>query len=124
MLLEQGASVDSTARRLNGVTPLHLAAFAGRAEVVRLLLESGASVHAVDRAANTPLHLSATAGHVAVSRLLLERGASVRAVANDGATPLQVCPENKEELREMLARRAVESSPQSVLGAVLGAVSA
>ena len=73
---------------MRGRTALHLSASDGHLEVVRLLLEAGASY---DRAANdstTPLHIAAILCHWEVVRLLLEKGASCHQAASDGTTPL------------------------------------
>jgi ankyrin repeat protein len=61
-------------------TPLHVAAEAGRLEVARLLIDSGADVMARDEGDNaTPLHWAAQNGHLEVVRLLLDRGADPNA---------------------------------------------
>jgi ankyrin repeat protein len=76
---------DPNAKDSNGVTTLHRAAMAGRADAVRVLLEHGAFVNALDGMfAGTPLlwacegwsHDPRQAGmdHVATARLLLAAG--------------------------------------------------
>jgi hypothetical protein len=64
-------------RNLRRQTPLHIAADAGRREVVELLLDYGAPANVVDSRGETALHKAAAGGHSAVVRLLLERGAMV-----------------------------------------------
>ena len=76
-----GAPVNS--RAYDGQTPLHLAR---TVEVVRVLLEHGANVGAVDNQGRAPLHKRRD--EVGVVRLLLEHGANVDAVDNQGRTPL------------------------------------
>jgi ankyrin repeat protein len=62
-----------------GYTPLHYAARAGHAAIVRLLLDGGGDVNARTRAGGaTPLHRAAYQGHLEVVRLLVERGADCR----------------------------------------------
>jgi len=84
-MIEEGASLSA---RMRGWAALHLAAHAGNAELVRLLLDHGADVDVVmitdeliDRTryegTATPLLIALRARHEAVALLLLERGASV-----------------------------------------------
>ena len=53
--------------------------FDGYIEVVRFLVENGASVNALEKdgAANVPLHRAAWGGHIEVVRFLVENGADV-----------------------------------------------
>lgn len=55
-------------------SPLHEAAFQGRVDEVRRLLEAGADPHARSFTGETPLHLAALAGRADVVRLLLDKG--------------------------------------------------
>lgn len=68
-------------------SPLHEAAFQGRVDEVRRLLEAGADPHARSFTGETPLHLAALAGRADVVRLLLDKGADPRADSSRG-TPL------------------------------------
>lgn len=72
-LLDSGADIAAATGR--GITALAAAAWKGNRELVRLLLDRGASVDS-----GGPLVLAATQGHAAVARLLLERGASLSGV--------------------------------------------
>lgn len=80
----------ATAFAGDGFTALHLAAFFGKAEVTRTLLDAGASVDTYGRNpfANQPLHAAAAGRHVDVCRLLLAAGADVNASQHGGYTPL------------------------------------
>ena len=67
------------------MTPLQLAAERGALDVVRVLLDSGVSVHAsVPGERATPLVLAATTGYGDVVRLLLEHGARLSDVDGSG----------------------------------------
>ena len=74
-----------------GWTPLHLAAFSGNPDVVRLLLERGAEVdvRARTKFRNTPLQAALLAGQYDTAKLLLEHGADPLVRQAKGFTPLQ-----------------------------------
>ena len=87
-LLYAGANVHATTR-LNGVTPLWLAAQSGEALVVRLLLDNKADPDAATGTGVTPLMIASASGNPVAVRLLIERGASVNAKEKTfGQTPL------------------------------------
>ena len=56
VLLKAGAKVD--ARTTAGVTPLHTAAWTGRADVIKFLLSAGAAANAKDKDGRTPFDLA------------------------------------------------------------------
>jgi len=74
----------------DGFTALHLAAFFGKPEIARALLDAGASVDAytTNDLANQPLHAAAAGRHLEVCRVLLAAGADVNATQHGGYTPL------------------------------------
>lgn len=83
-------------------SPLHEAAFQGRVDEVRRLLEAGADPHARSFTGETPLHLAALAGRADVVRLLLDKGADPRADSSRG-TPLHRAAEGgAAEVLELL----------------------
>jgi ankyrin repeat protein len=79
-----------TAMSPDGFTALHLAAFFGKSEVTRILLEAAARVdtYTTNDFANQPLHAAAAGRHIEVCRLLLGAGADVDATQHGGFTPL------------------------------------
>jgi len=79
---------DVEAKDSNGMTALHHAARHGRVEVVRLLLDKGATVDAREQVGITPLSLAASWGQVGVVQLLLESGADVNALSSTSWAPL------------------------------------
>jgi ankyrin repeat protein len=94
----------------DGFTALHLAAFFGRAEAARVLLDAGATVDAAssNHMRVTALH-SATAGsHPQVVAALLAAGANPRARQNGGFTPLHAAAMNgdRESVNLLLAAGA------------------
>lgn len=74
----------------DGFSALHLAAFFGKPEIARLLLDAGAAVdrYTTNDLANQPLHAAAAGRHIEICRLLLAAGADVDATQHGGYTPL------------------------------------
>jgi ankyrin repeat protein len=96
------------AHAYDGWTPLHLASFFGHVEGARLLLESGADVHAISRNSlkNTPLHAAAAGRHPDVALLLLERGADPQVTDAGGYTAGKIAAENQlTEVTAAISRR-------------------
>jgi ankyrin repeat protein len=74
--IEAGTDVD--ALEANGDAPLVMAAYLGHSEIVRLLLEAGADVTAVDPGMKaTALHAAAYAGRTEAARLLIAHGIDI-----------------------------------------------
>ena len=100
----------ATTRSADGYTALHFAAFFGKPEVARILLEAGAPVDAVaeNEMRVQPLHSAAASRHLEVCRLLLAAGADVNARQAGGFTPLHAAAQNGDpELVELfLSARA------------------
>ncbi len=80
----------ATAFTTDGFTALHLAAFFGKAQAARVLIDAGASVAAftTNAFANQPLHAAAAGRHVEVARVLLAAGADIDMPQHGGYTPL------------------------------------
>jgi ankyrin repeat protein len=75
-LIAEGVNVS--ALEPNGDAPLVMAAYKGHTEIVRLLLEAGADVTAVDPGMRaTALHAAAYAGRTDAARLLIEHGVEI-----------------------------------------------
>jgi uncharacterized protein len=77
---------------LDGWQPLHLAAFFGRVEAVRQLLDDDAPVDEPSRNTLrvTALHAAASASHSEIVWLLIGSGASVNTRQRGGSTPLHL----------------------------------
>jgi ankyrin repeat protein len=80
----------------DGWTALHLAAFFGKADAVRLLLNKGASATArsTNQMANTPLHAAAAGKHAPIVKILLDHGANANARQHGGWVPLHSAAQN------------------------------
>jgi ankyrin repeat protein len=75
-LIAEGANVDELDP--NGDAPLVMASYLGHTEVVKLLLEAGADVAAVDPEMKaTALHAAAYAGRTEAARLLIAHGIDI-----------------------------------------------
>ena len=74
----------------DGQTPLHWMATLGDAVAIRLLVEAGASINAVDNKGNTPLHEAVTWRHTLAARMLIEQGADMLLRNESGLTPLDI----------------------------------
>jgi ankyrin repeat protein len=91
----------------DGWTALHLAAFFGRSEIARILLDHGADVNARSRNERfgreiTPLHAAAANRHLAAAEILLDRGAEVNARDRSGFTPLALAADGRNDLLVIL----------------------
>ena len=109
LLLEKGADVNYKEKIVLGHTPMTIAAAWGHTEVVKLLLDHGASVDQQDNDGISALQCAASTTKSEMVKLLLDRGADVNHRDNSGRTPLfdataQRCP--PENARLLLARGA------------------
>lgn len=73
-----------------GATPLQSATSGGQVATVKLLLEKGADVDAVNAAGLTSLHVAASSGSEAIVALLWEHGAAVAPYDASGRSPLEL----------------------------------
>jgi hypothetical protein len=106
-LLEAGADVDSAT--IDNSTPLMVAAGAGREDVVKLLLEKGASIKNRTKGApivesplgsNIPggwnaLMAAVSSGKADVVKLVLDKGSNVNSAMDDRKTPLLLAVDGK-----------------------------
>lgn len=94
-------------------TPLYIASFHGRADVVRLLLSGGADANVADDPyAVTPLHVASRHGFAEVAASLLDGGANLEARDNDRkSTPLLLAADqSKMAVVKLLIDRGADVS--------------
>ena len=95
-LISMGADVNRTQEP--GVNALHIAAINQDFDMIRTLVEEGASLDITDyyrgedgdRQQRAPLHYASAQGHSQATKLLLDRGASVDIQDSRGSTPLHM----------------------------------
>ena len=104
----------------DGWTPLHLAVFFGRINIVQLLLNKGADINAPSKNDQQvmPLHSALTnPRNAAVAELLIERGADLHARQFEGYTPLHYAAANGlERIVKTLVARSVDLSAKEMGG--------
>ncbi len=103
----------------DGFTALHFAAFFGKAEAARTLIEAGAMIDVV--AGNDtrvqPLHSAAAGRDIEVCRLLLAAGADVNATQAHDFTPLHAAAQHGDvELVELLVSAGADASAKTDAG--------
>ncbi|HUT61814.1 MAG TPA: ankyrin repeat domain-containing protein [Phycisphaerae bacterium] len=112
-LLSKGADVDSrigAASPFEGRSALHVAAVSS-AEMVSLIIASGATVDARDAEGNTPLHASSSNGQTEAAKLLLTAGAQLNATNRAGRTPLhEAAMWGKEEMVRFLLSKGADKN--------------
>lgn len=113
--LLSNAPASATAMSGDGFTALHLAAFFGQADAVRLLLRHGADVDASGTGwmTGTALHSAVSARRVDVVVALLEAGADPNVRQSGGWTPLHSAVHNRD-LRIVTLLLEAGSDPSAV----------
>jgi ankyrin repeat protein len=95
LLIAHGADFSAYCNNAMRNMPLHAAlAGAQNIELIRLLLESGASVKATGATGITPLHLAASRGNQAAIDMLLAKGADKAVKMDNGQRPADLAREH------------------------------
>jgi len=105
MLLDQHSDINARHAQ-SGRSALAVAAHCGNADVVRLLLQYGATINERDASYLTPLHLASLRGHIDVVDSLLQEHADIDAKGPNDQTPLRIAAEKGQtDIAEILLRK-------------------
>ncbi|CAG2251336.1 unnamed protein product [Mytilus edulis] len=77
-----------------GSSPLHIACFMGRIDVVRCLLDHNANINMTKEDGTTPLFYACEVEHSDIVHLLLDKGADTQICRLDGKSPLNIATDN------------------------------
>lgn len=80
-----------------GETPLHIASRAGHLEIVKLLIENGASLNIKEANGDTPLHNAINGKHLEIVQLLIEKGSNVNEKGAFALTPIHTAFDSSQE---------------------------
>ncbi|CAC5371631.1 unnamed protein product [Mytilus coruscus] len=87
-------SVDYAFDVVAGSSPLHIACYIGRTDVVHCLLDHNTNINMTKEDGTTPLFYACEVGHEEIVRLLLDRGADTQICRLDGKSPLKIATDN------------------------------
>ena len=92
-------------------TALHIASSYPKSSVIRVLLDYGANIDALDRSHQTPLYVAALEGHAKIVKLLLEEGARCNTITLEGQSPLyKAAGRGKDDVVFHLLRYGADAS--------------
>ena len=109
----------ATAYSSDGFTALHFAAFFGKPEAARTLLEAGAgaNVYSTNELRVQPLHSAAAGRHHEVCRILLAAGAEVNGTQRHDFTPLHSAAQlGDDELVELFLSAGADPTMRTESG--------
>ncbi|CAG2239053.1 ANKRD28 [Mytilus edulis] len=85
-----------------GSSPLHIACFMGRKDVVNCLLDHNANINQKKEDGTTPLFYACEVGHEDIVQLLLHKGADSQISRLDGKSPLDITKYNGHTSIELI----------------------
>lgn len=113
--LKCGADPDTVFIDTDSQTVLHIAAFRGYTDIVRLLLRKGANPNASDVQEFTPLHFAAANGHMTIVTLLLLYHADSNPINFRVYTPLHfAAKEGHTEIVKILLQYRADPHTQNI----------
>ena len=111
--LIERCSVNVDAKNCRGDTAFHWAAYAGRDEMIPILLAGKADSQARNQDGETPLHVASARGHEAFVRALLENdsSANVNALTSIGWTALHYAVKSNQKAAALvLVEKGIDAS--------------
>ncbi|CAC5425786.1 unnamed protein product [Mytilus coruscus] len=87
-------SVDYAFDVVAGSSPLHIASYMGRTDVVNCFLDHNANINMTKEDGTTLLFYACEVGHEDIVRLLLDKGADTQICRLDGKSPLKIATDN------------------------------
>jgi len=115
--VEQPGSVTFDGETIEGAPPLWCAAAAGHTQIVKLLVERGASVNSVTKTNSTPLRAACFDGHYEIVKYLVEHGADIEVANRHGHTCLMIaCYKGHLKIAKYLIDAKADVNRKSVKG--------
>ncbi|VDI16414.1 Hypothetical predicted protein, partial [Mytilus galloprovincialis] len=88
-----------------GSSPLHIACFMGRTDVVHCLLNYHVNINITKEDGTTALFYACEVGHEDIVNLLLDKGADTQICRLDGESPLKIATENGQKSVVMIVTK-------------------
>lgn len=111
-ILSMGFNSIDLEHKTRNNTPLLVACWEGRANIVDMLIQAGSDVDAEDHEQFSCLHAAAFKGFVPIIALLLDKGANIEARDDARSTPFAIATLNGHfKAMRLLAKRGADVSP-------------
>lgn len=94
-LLEEGVTVKDA--DINGLTPLHVATWYNKKDIIEYLIKKGADINAADVKGETPLHVAAWKNNAMLCAFLISKGAKPETVNFYGQTYATILKDMEED---------------------------
>ncbi|VDI08412.1 Hypothetical predicted protein [Mytilus galloprovincialis] len=100
-------------------TPLHIACFIGRTDIVLSLLDHNASINMAKEDGTTPLFYACEVRHYNIVRILLDKGANLEMCRLDNKSPLNIATDNRHvDVEEIVTNYQINQNKHSKVSSV------